>query len=52
MYQIKSGRNGQPMNFRLHDTRGIEPAQGADENEMCYILDGNIPDRYQVKLVF
>ncbi|XP_076099874.1 interferon-induced protein 44-like isoform X3 [Mytilus galloprovincialis] len=47
MYQIRSGKNGQPMNFRLHDTRGIEAGQGVDEMEMCYLLDGNVPNRHQ-----
>lgn len=49
MYQIRSGKNRQAMNFRLHDTRGIETDQGGNENEMCYLLDGNVPDGYQVK---
>ncbi|CAC5383446.1 unnamed protein product [Mytilus coruscus] len=49
MYKIRSGKTGQPMNFRFHDTRGIEADQGVDANEMCYLLNGNIPDRHQVK---
>ncbi|XP_052103654.1 interferon-induced protein 44-like [Mytilus californianus] len=47
MYQIRNGETGKPMNFRLHDTRGIEADQGVDANEMSYLLDGNIPDRHQ-----
>lgn len=40
------------MNFRLHDTRGIEAGQGVDEIEMCYLLDGNVPNRHQVNNYF
>ncbi|VDI33808.1 Hypothetical predicted protein [Mytilus galloprovincialis] len=47
MYQIRKGIRGKPMNFRLHDTRGIEADQGVDANEICYLLDGNIQDGYQ-----
>ncbi|CAC5394346.1 unnamed protein product [Mytilus coruscus] len=48
MYQIRNGTSGKPLNFRLHDTRGIEADQGIDGHEMCFLLDGHIPDRHQV----
>ncbi|XP_063427095.1 interferon-induced protein 44-like [Mytilus trossulus] len=47
MYQIRNGQSGTPMNFRLHDTRGLEADQGIDSHEMNYLLDGNLPDRHQ-----
>jgi hypothetical protein len=48
MYQVRNGISGKPMNFRLHDTMGLETDQGIDAHEMCYLLDGNLPDRHQV----
>lgn len=36
------------MNFRLHDTRGLEADQGIDGHEISYIVDGHLPDRHQV----
>ncbi|XP_071162518.1 interferon-induced protein 44-like [Mytilus edulis] len=47
MYQIRNGVSGKPLNFRLHDTRGLEADQGMDAHRMCYLLDGNLPDRFQ-----
>ncbi|KAJ8309041.1 hypothetical protein KUTeg_013915 [Tegillarca granosa] len=47
-YQIRNDNNGKPLNFRLCDTRGLEEDQGLDGHEICYLLDGNIPDRYQL----
>ncbi|XP_076099527.1 interferon-induced protein 44-like [Mytilus galloprovincialis] len=47
MYQIRNGPSGTPMDFRLHDTRGLEADQGIDSHEMNYLLDGNLPDRHQ-----
>ena len=48
MYQIRSMDTGKSLNFRLCDTRGLEENQGIDANDMSYLLDGNIPDKYQV----
>lgn len=47
MYQILSTETGKPLNFRLCDTRGLEENQGIDANDMSYLLDGNVPDKYQ-----
>ncbi|CAC5374796.1 unnamed protein product [Mytilus coruscus] len=47
MYQIRNSVSGKPLNFRLHDTRGLEADQGMDAHGMCYLLDGNLPDRFQ-----
>lgn len=38
------------MNFKLCDTKGLEIDDGIDPVEFCYILDGNMPDKYLVKL--
>ncbi|CAG2250104.1 unnamed protein product [Mytilus edulis] len=46
-YQIRNGVSGKALNFRLHDTRGLEADQGMDTHGMCYLLDGNLPDRFQ-----
>jgi len=48
MYQVRNGQAGKPLNFRLCDTRGLEEDQGIDGNEIGYILDGHVPDKYQV----
>jgi hypothetical protein len=48
MYQVRNGPTGKPMHFRLHDTRGLEADQGIDNQEISYIVDGNLPDRHQV----
>ncbi|XP_052106162.1 interferon-induced protein 44-like [Mytilus californianus] len=47
MYQIRNSVSGKPLNFRLHDTRGLEADQGMDAHGMSYLLDGNLPDRFQ-----
>jgi hypothetical protein len=41
-------RSGATLNFRLCDTRGLEESQGLDVMECNYLLDGNIPNYYQV----
>ncbi|XP_076099515.1 interferon-induced protein 44-like [Mytilus galloprovincialis] len=46
-YQIRNGVSGKALNFRLHDTRGLEADQGMDAHGICYLLDGNLPDRFQ-----
>ncbi|KAK3106183.1 hypothetical protein FSP39_014435 [Pinctada imbricata] len=46
MYNVRNGGTGRAMNFRLCDTRGLEEDQGLDSHEVCYLLDGNIPDKY------
>lgn len=48
MYQVRNGRMGKPLNFRLCDTKGLEKDDGIDPHEFCYILDGNMPDKYMV----
>nr|XP_022300998.1 interferon-induced protein 44-like [Crassostrea virginica] len=45
-YKIKTSF-GNFLNFRLCDTRGFEEEFSMDMEEMSFILDGNIPDRYQ-----
>lgn len=52
MYQTRNWTSGKPLNFRLHNTRGMEADQGIDVQEMCFILDGHIPDRQQVVQFF
>ncbi|XP_071162525.1 interferon-induced protein 44-like [Mytilus edulis] len=47
MYQIRNSASGKTLNVRLHDTRGLEADQGMDAHGMCYLLDGNLPDRFQ-----
>ncbi|XP_022300318.2 interferon-induced protein 44-like [Crassostrea virginica] len=46
-YNIKDYNSGQTLKLRLCDTRGLEEEFTADVQEMSYILDGNVPDRYQ-----
>lgn len=50
MYQVRKGRSGRPLNFRLCDTKGLEKDDGIDPQEFCYMLDGNMPDKYTVQL--
>lgn len=40
------------MNFRLHDTRGLEADQGIDSHEISYMVDGHLPDRHQVLFTY
>ena len=49
-YKIKTS-SGNFLNFRLCDTRGFEEEFSMDMQEMSFILDGNIPDRYQVHVL-
>lgn len=46
IYQVRSQLSRKPLNFNLYDTRGLEEDQGIDSQELCYILDGNLPDKY------
>ena len=48
MYQVRSFSTGKPLNFRLCDTRGLEESQGIDAHDIAYLIDGNVPDGYQV----
>ena len=48
MFQVRNGPFGKPLNFKLHDTRGIETDHGIDCDEINYIVDGHLPDRHQV----
>ena len=48
MYQVRRSASGKPLNFRLCDTQGLEESQGIDAHDIAYILDGNVPDGYQV----
>ncbi|XP_048739753.2 interferon-induced protein 44-like isoform X2 [Ostrea edulis] len=46
-YTIKDHNSGQNLKIRLCDTRGFEKDFKIDAQEITYILDGNMPDRYQ-----
>lgn len=48
-YQIRNGREGKVLNFKIVDTMGIEEdrKQGFDPTELSYILDGHIPENHQ-----
>ncbi|XP_056000050.1 interferon-induced protein 44-like [Ostrea edulis] len=46
-YKIKDFSSGKFLNFRLCDTRGFEEEFAMDTQEISFILDGNVPDRYQ-----
>lgn len=46
-YQIRN-ESDEPLNFRLHDTKGLEGEPGdLNEHQIGYILDGNLPDGHQ-----
>ncbi|XP_078339733.1 interferon-induced protein 44-like isoform X2 [Crassostrea virginica] len=47
LYKIKDHSSGKFLNFRLCDSRGFEEDFSLDSQEISFILDGNIPDRYQ-----
>lgn len=47
-YDVKKGRSGPPLNFKLCDTKGLVIDDGIDPAEFSCILDGNMPDRYLV----
>ena len=47
-YAIKDHKSGQNLKLRLCDTRGLEEDSSFDPQDIVYILDGNVPDRYQV----
>nr|XP_022300549.1 interferon-induced protein 44-like isoform X2 [Crassostrea virginica] len=46
-YKIKDRSSGKFLKFRLCDSRGFEEDFALDAQEISFILDGNIPDRYQ-----
>ncbi|XP_033754641.1 interferon-induced protein 44-like [Pecten maximus] len=46
-YQIRDGYAGKPLNFRLCDTRGLEEDEGLDDQEIGYLLDGHVPEKYK-----
>ncbi|XP_062610137.1 interferon-induced protein 44-like [Saccostrea cucullata] len=45
-YQVRNGPSDKPLNFRLCDSRGLEEGQGIETKEMCYLLDGHVPEKY------
>ncbi|KAL3883616.1 hypothetical protein ACJMK2_029861 [Sinanodonta woodiana] len=45
-YQVRSQTTGNPLNFRLCDTCGIEVDKRPDLADLNYLLEGNVPDRY------
>lgn len=47
-YQVRIGRSGKPLLFCLCDTKGIAKDDKMDPHEFCYILDGNMPNRFLV----
>ena len=47
MYKVRS-TSGKHLKFSLCDTRGLEDGQGIGANDIGYILDGNLPDGFQV----
>lgn len=51
-YKVKDISKGTFPNFRLCDNRGFEEEFALDAQEISFILDGNIPDRYQVYHIF
>ncbi|CAH1271898.1 IFI44L [Branchiostoma lanceolatum] len=47
-YDVRASREGPSLGLRLCDTLGLEDLQsGLDIVDLLYILDGNVPDRYQ-----
>ncbi|XP_039984457.1 interferon-induced protein 44f5 [Xiphias gladius] len=48
-YSLKAGRGGEPLPIILCDTMGLEESIGAglDIEDICSILKGHLPDRYQ-----
>ncbi|XP_019632587.1 PREDICTED: interferon-induced protein 44-like [Branchiostoma belcheri] len=47
-YEVRGERHGETLCFRLCDTMGLEDANtGLDLDDLPYLLDGNVPDRYQ-----
>jgi hypothetical protein len=47
--RVRSGAN---LNFKLCDTRGLEESQGLDVLECNCLLEGNVPEHYQVILLY
>ncbi|XP_069123075.1 interferon-induced protein 44-like isoform X1 [Argopecten irradians] len=46
-YQVRDGYAGKPLNFRLCDTRGLEEDEGLEDQEIGYLLDGHVPEKYK-----
>ena len=47
-YAIKDHDSRETLKLRLCDTRGLEEDSSVDPQDIVYILDGHVPDRYQV----
>ncbi|XP_060064215.1 interferon-induced protein 44-like [Ylistrum balloti] len=47
LYQVRDGPGGKPLNFRLCDTRGLEEDQGLTDQEIGFLLDGHVPEKYK-----
>ena len=49
-YQVRNGREGKVLNFKIVDTMGLEGEnlKGFNPSELPYILDGHVPDCHQV----
>jgi len=50
-YQVRHGRDGKVLNFKIVDTMGLEEEKrkGFEPSELSYVLDGHVPDNHQVK---
>ncbi|XP_078341057.1 interferon-induced protein 44-like [Crassostrea virginica] len=46
-YAITEHKSGETLKLRLCDTRGLEEDSSVDPQDIVYILDGHVPDRYQ-----
>ncbi|XP_078493344.1 interferon-induced protein 44-like [Ciona intestinalis] len=48
-YQVRNGREGKDLNFKIVDTMGIEEERrkGFDPTELPYLLDGHVSDNHQ-----
>lgn len=48
MFRVRGSQMDRPLRFCLCDTMGLEENQGISVEELAYILDGHVPDGYQV----
>ncbi|XP_029110750.1 uncharacterized protein LOC108919030 isoform X2 [Scleropages formosus] len=50
-FRIKAGEDGKPLSFIVCDTMGLKaaPGEGVHVEDICNILKGHVPDRYQLK---
>lgn len=51
MYDVAPSPLKEPFKWKICDTVGLLPDNGLSVSELLYLVDGNIPNRFQVSCI-